>query len=132
MAPQSSTRPSFPGGFADAGAGDNGGGGKTIEQLEADLRAAIANEEFEKCAPIRDQIQQLKNVTISTPTLDYAAYEAALANIDASMQAAIDSEHYELCGPLRDKKSHLVGLKGQYDQGATEVLTSLEAAIAAV
>jgi len=104
-------------------------GGDTVASLEAELQAAIDNQEFEKCGPIRDKINKRKvaedGAGGGSESLDEDAYNNALARIDSDLQAAISSQAYEKCGPLRDKKKTLETLKGRYDGGDTSVLAEL-------
>ena len=110
------------GGFGGGGGVARGGGGNTIESLGKELQDAIAAQQFEKCGPLRDQINALKEAAV--PTFDESSYRSAVAQLDKDMQEAIAQEHYEQCGPLRDQKKQLEELHAQLP-GSAQQLTAL-------
>ena len=84
------------------------------------MASAAANEQFERCASLRDQINKLqaqKDSASAGPTWDDAAYEQGLARLNTIMKEYSAAEAVEKCAAVRNQKQHLNDLKSRADGG---------------
>merc|ERR1712038_678513 len=91
-----------------------------IKKLEQEKKEAIANEEYEKCTPLKKKINALKEElkkqqSAPAAKFDKAGYDKAIRKLDDKKKQYIANEEYEKCAPLRDLKKELEGIKKEWD-----------------
>lgn len=74
---------------------------RQLMQLEKEMNMAIADQQFEKCAALRDQIQRLRDQ--QSFMLDPMKIEDARKKLNESLNQAIENQRFELCVEIRDK-----------------------------
>merc|ERR1712038_543394 len=94
-----------------------------IKKLEQEKKEAIANEEYEKCTPLKKKINALKEElkkqqAAPAAKFDKVAYDKAIRELDDKKKQYIANEEYEKCAPLRDLKKELEGIKKEWDSSA--------------
>lgn len=83
--------------------------------LEAEMQDAIAKQDFERCARLRDQIDRLKE---SSVTLDQSKMDARVASLNDEMAAAVASQRFEKCAAIRDKIKAIEDLGNEFPKAS--------------
>ena len=96
--------------------------------IQAEMEAAMAEQKFELCAQLRDEMNKLE-ATQSGSGWDQSKYDEGMATLDRKMKTALARQKFEDCAAIRDQRKELEALKSRNDDGDSSAAAELFALV---